>query len=87
MKIPLKIYKDINTTSPKTAEVQAMVLRENTKTRIVYIPEIVNKDKNWENSIRGCFVAQRKGQNDLWENIEGISLSKLKKGEWTKFSL
>ena len=78
---PFKVHKDINTTSPMTAEVQAMVLRENTKTRIVYIPEIVDKDENWENSIRGCIVAQRKGPNDLWENIDGVSLSKLKKGE------
>ena len=84
---PFKVHKDINTTSPKTAEVQAMVLRENTKTRIVYIPEIVDKDENWENSIRGCIVAQRKGPNDLWKNIDGVSLSKLKKGEWTKFNL
>lgn len=87
MIIPFKIHNDINTTSSKTAEVQAMVLRENTTMRIVYVPEIVDKDENWERSIRGCFIAQRKGKNDLWENIDGVSLSELKNGEWTKFNL
>lgn len=87
MIIPFKIHNDINTTSSKTAEVQAMVLRENTTMRIVYVPEIVDKDENWESSIRGCFIAQRKGKNDLWENIDGVSLSELKNGEWTKFNL
>ena len=87
MIIPFRIHNDINTTSSKTAEVQAMVLRENTTMRIVYVPEIVDKDENWESSIRGCFIAQRKGKNDLWENIDGVSLSELKNGEWTKFNL
>lgn len=84
---PFRINFDILTTSNKTATVQAMVLRENATYRIVFIPKIVDKKDDWSNSVSGCFVAQRKGINDAWSDIEGISLSNLKKGEWTKFEI
>lgn len=87
MIIPFKINNDINSTSKVTAEVQAMVLRQNNHMRIVYVPKIIDKSDDWMTSISGCFIAQRKGINDNWEDINGISLSNLKKGEWTKFDL
>ena len=87
MIIPFKINNDINSTSKVTAEVQAMVLRQNNHMRIVYVPKIIDKSDDWVTSISGCFIAQRKGINDNWEDINGISLSNLKKGEWTKFDL
>lgn len=87
MLIPIKFNNDINTTSNKTATVQAMVLRENKTTRISYIPKIIDKGDDWSNSVSGCFIAQRKGPNESWDDIDGISLSNLKKGEWTKFEL
>lgn len=85
--IPFRINIDINTTSNKTANVQAMVLRENKTHRIVFIPKIVDKNDDWADSVSGCFIAQRKGTNESWNDIEGISLSNLKKGEWTKFEI
>lgn len=87
MIIPFKINNDINSTSKVTAEVQAMVLRQNNHMRIIYVPKIIDKSDDWMTSISGCFIAQRKGINDNWEDINGISLSNLKKGEWTKFDL
>lgn len=87
MIIPFKINNDINSTSKVTAEVQAMALRQNNHMRIVYVPKIIDKSDDWVTSISGCFIAQRKGINDNWEDINGISLSNLKKGEWTKFDL
>lgn len=87
MLVPFKINNDINSTSKVTADVQAMVLRQNNSMRIVYIPKIIDKSDDWTNSVSGCFIAQRKGINDRWEDIDGISLSNLKKGEWTKFDL
>lgn len=87
MKIPFQINNDIVSTSKNTAVVQALVLRENSTTRIVYIPEIIDKSDDWSSSISGCIVAQRKGTSEKWEDISGINLSKLKKGEWTKLDL
>jgi hypothetical protein len=82
-----KINFDIMTTSNKTALVQAIVLRENQNFRITYIPQITDRDDGWNESVSGCFLAQRKGSNDSWEDYGTINLSKLKKGEWTKFEL
>lgn len=87
MKIKFKINNDIVSTSNKTAEVQALVLRQNNNNRIVYVPKIIDKGDDWSSSISGCIVAQRKGINEKWEEIPGISLSKLKKDEWTKMEL
>jgi hypothetical protein len=38
-------------------------------------------------SVRGTFIYQRKGSNDLWEDSDNIPLSRLKKGEEFKLEL
>lgn len=87
MIIPFKLNFDINATSNKTAVAEALVLRENLVNRIVFIPKIVDKGNDWVENISGSFIVQRKSRNGLWKNVEGINLSQLKQGEWTKFDI
>lgn len=42
---------DMKTTSNKTIEVRALVLRENENFRMSYIPKIVDRGDDWTNSI------------------------------------
>lgn len=51
--IELKINfdDDMKTTSNKTIDVKALVLRENEKYRMQYIPKIVDRGDDWNNSI------------------------------------
>ena len=87
MIIPFKLNYDINSTSNKTAVAEALVLRENLDNRIVFIPKIVDKDNEWAECISGSFIVQRKSRNGSWKDVEGINLSQLKQGEWTKFDI
>jgi hypothetical protein len=49
--IDLKINFDMFPTSNKTIEAKALVLRENEKYRMLYIPKIVDRGDDWNNSI------------------------------------
>ncbi len=40
-----------------------------------------------DNSIKCWIIAQKKGTNDTWEDYNELSLSNLKKGEWTRLEL
>lgn len=83
----LVFHHDINATSKATADAKAMVLRENEHIRILYVPKITDRNNGWIENISGCFLAQRKGKNETWEDYSDIYLSSLKKGEWAKFEL
>ena len=62
--IDLKINFDMLSTSNKTIEVKALVLRENEKYRMLYIPKIVDRGDDWSNSIKDSVVVQVKEQKD-----------------------
>lgn len=62
------------------------VIRETTKTRLIYFPELVNNDVNPELSVRGRLVYQ-KSNGSNWEEQDNLSLTTLKKEEWTSFVL
>lgn len=83
----LKINFDMFSTSNKTIEVKALVLRENEKLRMLYIPKIVDKGNGWNNSIEGSVVVQRKMKTEKWSHIKEINLTNLKAGEWVKMNL
>ena len=87
--IELKINfdDDMKTTSNKTIDVKALVLRENEKYRMQYIPKIVDRGDDWSNSIEGSIVIQRKTKAEKWSHIKEINLTKLKAGEWVKMNL
>ena len=83
----LKINFDMLPTSNKTIEVRPLVLRENEKLRMLYIPKIVDKGNDWNNSIEGSVVVQRKMKTEKWSHIKEINLTNLKAGEWVKMNL
>lgn len=85
--IDLKINFDMFPTSNKTIEAKALVLRENEKYRMLYIPKIVDRGDDWNNSIRGSVVVQKKLNTEKWSHIKEINLTNLKAGEWVKMNL
>ena len=85
--IDLKINFDMLSTSNKTIDVKALVLRENEKYRMLYIPKIVDRGDDWSNSIRGSVVVQKKLNTEKWSHIKEINLTNLKAGEWVKMNL
>lgn len=85
--IDLKINFDMFPTSNKTIAAKALVLRENEKYRMLYIPKIVDRGDDWSNSIRGSVVVQKKLNTEKWSHIKEINLTNLKAGEWVKMNL
>lgn len=85
--IDLKINFDMFPTSNKTIEAKALILRENEKYRMLYIPKIVDRGDDWSNSIRGSVVVQKKLNTEKWSHIKEINLTNLKAGEWVRMNL
>ena len=85
--IDLKINFDMFPTSNKTIDAKALVLRENEKYRMLYIPKIVDRGDDWSNSIRGSVVVQKKLNTEKWSHIKEINLTNLKAGEWVRMNL
>lgn len=75
------------TTSSNSAVCDDIVLKENSMSRLLFRPEIVNNEKNPEASVRGCFIYQKKRRNDSWEDYKELDLSKLRAEEWIKLEL
>ncbi len=71
-------------TSNETMDISVVVLRENSKTRLVFCPSWVTPSSN---PLRGGFRFQRKGPKDLWVNVDHKPLSTLKKDEGYELNL
>lgn len=68
-------------TSNVSADTNDIVLRQTTTTRLVFRPQLVTNSHNPIASVKGIFIFQKKGKNDIWENIRDTPLSNMKKGE------
>lgn len=79
--------KKVKSTSSHTAEVEPIIIRETTTTRLVFKPMMVDNKKNPRAALRGNFIYQRKGRNDEWEDINEVNLNALKSGEGVKLTL
>lgn len=77
----------IKSTSRSSAECSDIVLREGTTARLIFRPELVENPNDATAAVRGIFIYQRKGPNDLWKDTDTIPLSSLKKGEGFKLEL
>ena len=53
------------TTSSNSAVCDDIVLKENSMSRLLFRPEIVNNEKNPEASVRGCFIYQKKRKKKI----------------------
>lgn len=75
-------------TSNVTQEVNPIILRESSTTRLIFSPVWVDPEKTeTDHPLRGGFHFQKKGGKDNWENIPSRPLSSLKKGEGYSLSL
>jgi hypothetical protein len=81
--------KEIETrsTSPQTAECNAIVLRQTDHVRLVFVPVLVDNPYASEACVRGQFLYQRKLKNDQWAPVVATPLSGLKSGEGYKLEL
>jgi hypothetical protein len=81
--------KEIETrsTSSKTAQCTAIVLRETAQIRLVFVPTLVDNATAIDACDRGEFVYQKKLKNDQWVAINTIPLSSIKSGDAFKLEL
>lgn len=79
-------YKTVSTSST-TAKVNDIVISENSITRRVLRPELIDNAKSAEACVKIAIVHQRKKPNDGFEDIEATPLSTLKAGEMMKLQL
>ncbi|MDD5376623.1 MAG: DUF4263 domain-containing protein [Candidatus Gracilibacteria bacterium] len=79
----------IKTTSIAKGVAQAddIILRSNSNTRLLFRPLICDNLQDSGANITGCFIVQKKGRNDNWEEYKDIAISDLKKGEGLKLEL
>jgi hypothetical protein len=71
-------------TSSVTMDASPIVLRENSVTRLVFIPSWVSAS---DKPLRGGFRFQRKGPKDAWIDIDAKGLSTIKKDEGYELNL
>lgn len=76
-----------SSTSDKTANATAMIIRENKIYRILYFPKLVTNDKNPDECVEGSIICQKKSKNDKWENKNEISLKDIKINELGKLDI
>jgi len=77
----------ISSTSRSSAEAEEIVLRLTERVRLVFIPTIVDNQKEPDACVKGVFVYQKKKQKNEWENIKEISLSQLRPAEGVQLEL
>ena len=77
----------IKSTSRNSATGEPIVLRQTTKSRLAFIPEIVNNEKNPDCCVKGAFIYQVKLPSGDWDLYKTLDLNKLKDKEWVKLSI
>lgn len=78
---------NLKSTSRSSAEADDIILRENTITRLIFRPLLVDNPSDSQASVKGCFIFQRKSPSEKWEDSNGLLLNKLKSGEGIKLEL
>lgn len=77
----------VKSTSRVTADVNDIILRENTTTRLIFRPMVVDNTSNPEACVNGEFVFQRKGSSKEWEDIQDFKMTELKAEQGAKLAL
>ena len=77
----------VSSTSRQTADIDPIVLRETSTTRLIFRPVLLDNPGNPEAPMDGGFIFQRKAQSDQWADFTELPLSKLKAAEWVKIDL
>ncbi len=76
----------IKSTSNKTADISPIILKETESTRLLFYPKWVDPSQT-DKPLRGGFRWERKGINDNWQSYKGLSVTKLRKGEFYDLNL
>lgn len=74
-------------TSLKSAELEGIILRETSTTRLLFKPMLVENRHNEDACVRGEFVFQKKNQKGHFVDYKDLSLSNLRAEEWIKLEL
>ena len=77
----------VSSTSRQTADIDPIVLRETSTTRLVFRPVLLDNPRNPDAPMDGAFVFQRKAPHSQWADFTALPLSKLKADEWVKIDL
>lgn len=63
------------------------LLKQNTKFRQFFIPELIDNPHDKTKSIRAKIVSQRKNPSEQWENFSELKQTDLKSGEWLSLDI
>lgn len=77
----------VSSTSRQTADIDPIVLRETSTTRLIFRPVLLDNPGNPEAPMDGALIFQRKAPGDEWTDFTALLLSKLKAQEWVKIDL
>lgn len=77
----------IQSTSQNSAMGEPIVLRQTTKSRLIFLPEIVNNLQHPDCCVKGSFIYQVKLPSGTWTDYKTLDLNKLKKDDWVKISI
>jgi len=78
---------ETQSTSSVTAKVTPVVLRLGERTRLVFLPLLIDNPNDSRYCVKGTFVYQKKSQTQEWEPISDATLSSLKAGEGYQLEL
>jgi hypothetical protein len=77
----------VSSTSRRTADIDPIILRETSMTRLIFRPVLLDNPGNPEAPMDGTFIYQRKTMSSEWVDHSELPLSKLKAEEWVKIEL
>ena len=77
----------VRSTSLQTADIDPIVLRETTTTRLIFRPVLLDNPRNPDAPMDGTFVFQHKAPRNPWADFTALPLSRLKADEWVKIDL
>lgn len=77
----------VTPTSRDTAEVDGIVLRSTTTTRLLFRAQLVNNKRDASAPVKGSFIFQRKTPGGEWDDISDFTLAQFKAGEGAKWNL
>jgi hypothetical protein len=77
----------VSSTSRQSADIDPIILRETSITRLIFRPVLLDNPSNPEAPMDGAFIFERKTPSGQWLDFTALPLSKLKADEWVKIDL
>lgn len=80
-------YITVESTSPKSARIDSIVLRETSTTQLLFAPELIDNLKNKSASVKGAFYFQKKLASGEFIDHKELNLNTLRAEEWIRLHL